>query len=501
MVKSSSLLAVAIVLLSSIDAIGQGQLPPDNLGRPSVSLMQREAEYYPIIDLYSPEHLAIEAGSFVEMPNKRLAIGTRRGDIFFADGVLQETPDVEYTKYASGLHEVFGLAHRDGDLFATQQCEVTRIKDTNDDGRADRFETLSDAWGFGGEHEFTYGSQFDREGYLWTVHCLTGSYTSEHPFRGWCFRHTPDGKSIPTCSGLRSPGGIGMNASGDMFYTENQGPWNGACSLKHLKPGGFMGHPVSFPWYADAPNMGPTPEKPQGGRDERQHIQADRVKQLVPPAIVLPYKKMGQSASAISLDTSAGKFGPFANQVFVADYTLSIVMRVDMENIDGVYQGSCFPFRNGFSTGLIGAVITEDGYYVTGGCSRGWPTRGSEPFGLQRMHWSGKVPFEVHSIRIQPDGFVLKFTQPIDKSTATDAIKIQSYTHYYQQGYGSPEVDQADVAITSAKLSDDALSLTIQCEGVRRGYVHEFSFAGVKSVNGETLLHDVGYYTVNRIPK
>ena len=441
------------IFLGDTQSFAQGQLPPDNLGRPSVSLMQREAEFYPLVDLRSPEYLAIEAASFLQISDQRLALGTRRGDIFIVDGALEDVPELDFKLYASGLHEVFGLAMRDGDLFATQQCEVTRIRDTNDDGRADRFETVSDAWGFGGEHEFTYGSQFDRDGYLWTVHCLTGSYTSENRFRGWCLRHTLDGKTTPTCSGLRSPGGIGMNAAGDMFYTENQGPWNGSCSLKHLRPGGFMGHPISFPWYKDAPDMGPVPLQPVGGRDERQHEQAARIPQLVPPAVVLPYKKMGQSASAIVLDKSAGKFGPFSNQLFVADYTLSTLMRVDMERVDGVYQGACFPFRHGFNTGLIGAVLTRSGYLITGGCSRGWPTRGTESHGLQRLHWSGKMPFEVHSIRIQPDGFVLTFTRPIANATSTDSIQIESYTHRYQQGYGSPEVDQETVNVTDPHLS------------------------------------------------
>ena len=39
---------------------------------------------------------------------------------------------------------------------------------------------------------------------MWVVLCLTGSFTSESTFRGWCLRITPDGKSIPTCSGIRS---------------------------------------------------------------------------------------------------------------------------------------------------------------------------------------------------------------------------------------------------------------------------------------------------------
>ena len=44
-----------------------------------------------------------------------------------------------------------------------QPVELT-VVDTNADGKADRFETVSDAWAWGGEHEFSFGSGFDRDG-------------------------------------------------------------------------------------------------------------------------------------------------------------------------------------------------------------------------------------------------------------------------------------------------------------------------------------------------
>jgi sugar lactone lactonase YvrE len=140
------------------------------------------------------------------------------------------------------LHEVLGLAEKDGWIYATQRCEETRMKDTNGDDRADIFETVGDPWSITGDyHEYAFGSKFDKQGNLWVVLCLTGSFTSEAPYRGWCFRLTPEGQWLPTCSGIRSPGGIGMNAEGVMFYTDNQGPWNGADGLKELRPGSFMG--------------------------------------------------------------------------------------------------------------------------------------------------------------------------------------------------------------------------------------------------------------------
>ena len=159
------------------------------------------------------------------------------------------TPNLPFDKYAEGLDEIFGLAYRDGSFIVNQQAEVTRITDVDGDGRADRFDTISDVWGFRNYHEFAFASKPDPEGNIWVALCLSESYNSKVPFRGWCLKITPDGKTIPVCSGIRSPCGIGPNEHGVMFYAESQGPWNGSCSLKVLKQGGFMGHPVSFNWY------------------------------------------------------------------------------------------------------------------------------------------------------------------------------------------------------------------------------------------------------------
>ncbi len=497
--KTRLTVSAAALLLCLANANGRAE----DLPLEDKSLSVLEDHYYKIVDLAVPASIPLEAVSFIELPNQRLAIGTRRGNIYFVDGACEPEPAPRFHRYASGLHEVFGLARKDGLIYATQQCEVTRVKDTDGDGVADRFETVNDLWGFGGEHEFTFGSRFDKDGYLWTVHCLTGSYTSDNLFRGWCLRVTADGEVTPTASGIRSPGGLGMNAAGDMFYTENQGPWNGACSLKHLQPGSFMGHPISFKWYDHAPNMGPRPAEPRGGRDQRQHREAQRIPQLMPPAVVFPYRKMGQSAAAIVLDESDGKFGPFKEQLFVADYTLSLVMRVYLEKVDGVYQGASFPFRQGFKTGLIGAVITKSGYFFAGGTSRGWPVRGAGPYSLQRLQWTGKTPFEIHAMRLRPDGFELTFTLPVDRTVAADpaSYAMTTYTHYYQRGYGSPEVDHTAPNIDRAIVATDGRRVRLVIDGIQLGHVHELHLSNLRSDQGTPLLHDVAYYTVNRISR
>ena len=162
-----------------------------------------------------------------------LLFQSRRGEIWMIANPLAETVgSSQFKRYAEGLHEALGLAEKDDELYAVQRPEVTRITDTDGDGTADRFDTVNSGWGISGDyHEYDFLSKFDREGNLWVPLCLTGSFSSKVPYRGWCLRVTPAGEMIPTCSGIRSPGGIGMNAEGAMFYTDNQGPWNGTCSL------------------------------------------------------------------------------------------------------------------------------------------------------------------------------------------------------------------------------------------------------------------------------
>ena len=192
----------------------------------------------------------------------------------------------------------------------------------------------------------------------------------------------------PTASGIRSPGGIGVNAAGDVFYTDNQGPWNGTCGLKHLRPGKFMGHPVGFKWYELASDtLGKTPQRP---RDNSRMIeQADRIPELEPTAVLFPYNKMGKSASGIVCDTTGGRFGPFANQLFIADQSDSTVMRVFLEKIQGHYQGACFPFLEGFASGNVGLEMDPSGPLFVGGTNRGWGSRGPKAFAIQRVDWTG----------------------------------------------------------------------------------------------------------------
>lgn len=459
-----------------------------------------ERNYYRIVDIPIPDSLAIEAGAFAIAPDGRMTIGTRRGDILLMDDVDSEKPNPTFHQFASGLDEIFGMNWKDGSLYVTQSCELTRISDTDADGRADQFETISDAWGYENYHEYAFGSPFDPDGNMYIALGLSASYYSRALFRGWAFKITPDGESIPFASGMRSPGGIGFNEHGALMYIESQGPWNSSCSLKFVSEGAFLGHPASFNWYEYAPNLDGAPQEPESG--SRVISEAERIDELEPYSVIFPYIRMGRSITGFQVNRTHGAFGPFDNQLFLGDYTQSLIMRATTERVNGVWQGACYPFREGLSTGILNIQFTPEGNLLCGGTNRGWPVRGVEPFALERLEWTGKTPFEIEKITVRPHGFRIEFTSPVDREIGKNGnnYALSTFTHIYHRGYGGPEVDQTRPSVKAIELTVDNLSVDLSLEEMTRGHVYEFDLSKIRSATGRPLVHNQAYYTLNEIP-
>jgi len=463
-----------------------------------------EEDYYKLITIPVPEGVVLEVGGLAALPNHRLVATTRRGEVWIIDGAYEDPPvNVKFKRFAYGLHEPLGVKYRDGAFYVMQRTELTRLRDLDGDDVADEYTTLATGWGVtGAYHEYAYGPVFDRDGnMIVTLNCTMGDKLNKNDtWRGWSLRIKPDGTWEPWSAGMRSPSGLGTNSAGDVFYTDQQGTWMGTCPLTQIERGDFHG-------YAEK-QVTRTFELPQSPIKPMKIVEkvpipvaAKEVPHLKLPAVWLPYRKMGQSATDVLCDTTAGKFGPFADQMFIGEFTLSMVLRVFLEKVDGKYQGAVFRFREGFQCGPFRETFGEDGSMFVGQTNRGWNSLGTKSYGLQRMVWTGKTPFEIQKMEAASDGFVLTFTQDVDPATAGDAksYTMSSYTYEYHATYGSEEIDPRKLTIASAKVLD-ARRVKLTVDGLRPMYVHELEAAGVKSTGGETLLHDVGCYTLNRIP-
>lgn len=474
-----------------------------------------ENRYYRLVTYPVPDLLKLEASGVAALPDGRLAVALRKGEVWILENPLEESPkpkDYTWKRFASGLHEPIGLTWHEGALYTAQRSEVTRLEDSDGDGVADAYLTAAKGWGVTGNyHEYAFGPVFDGEGNLWITlnqsmgkgQDVAGKHKDDFRWRGWSMRKSADGGSLqPMSAGLRSPHGIATNHLGDVFATDQQGNWWGTNPLIHLREGVFHGHSDSLR-DVDRPespvsNPGEIPKK---GLTVAEAI--DKVPGYVPPAVWFPYTKIGMSTTAIRCDTTGGKFGPFENQLFVGEFTESFVSRVFLEKVDGEYQGACFPFRKGLQCAVLSLDFLSDGSLVIGESNRGWNSLGTRSYGMQRLVWTGVVPFEIRTLEAQPNGFRLTFTKPVDRDAAASlySYRMSSYTWNYHQAYGSEEIDTAEVKITAVTVSEDGLSVDLVCEGLRAGYCHELHAEGVWSADRLPLLHTEAFYTLNAIPK
>jgi azurin len=465
-----------------------------------------ESDYYEIVDIPIPDGIVLEVGGMDVLPDGSLAVCTRRGEVWIINN--PDSNDPGYQLFAEGLHEPLGLTYRDGAIYVTQRPEITRLEDSDNDGRADQYETIWDRPLSGNYHEYFYGPEFLPNGdMLVTVNLAWIGYGEALSlWDGWLLQISPDGEQVkPIASGLRSPAGFGFNAEGDLFYAENQGDWVGSGNITHLEEGDFAGNPRGLRW-SDEPGS-PLSLKLEDIPDTGQpkHVVAKDIPQLKTPSVWFPHGVMGISTSGILLDDADADFGPFDGQLFVGDQGQSKVMRVFQEKVKGEYQGVVFPFKEGFESGVLRmSWATERPAMYVGMTSRGWSSTGPELYGLQQLVWNGETPFEIKEVHAKPDGFELTFTKSVDRQTASDpsSYEVTGFTYKYHSTYGSDIINQEDAPVTHVQVAEDGLSARLVVDNIREGYIHEIKAEGVRQdETGYPLLHSVGYYTMKNIPE
>lgn len=470
------------------------------------STSKTEQDYYEIKTLPIPKEIYLEVGGLATLPDGRLAVSTRRGEIWIVENPYQSANhQVHYKRFASGMHEVLGLAYRDGAFYCSQRGELTKITDTDRDGVADLYEPVYQFDISGNYHEYTYGPVFDKNGDMLVTLNLAWVGYGEGKFakwRGWLVKIHPDGTLEPFAAGLRSPAGYSINQDGDIFYGENQGDWVGSGRVTHLAKGDFAGNPGGLKW-AKEPNspFRLTLEEIQDN-GAPMYEAAAKVKNLKLPAVWFPHAIMGISTSDVLQDTTRGKFSPFPGQYFVADQGQSKIMRMGLEKVNGVYQGFCINYREGFQSGILRERFGLDGSMFVGMTSRGWGSTGKDDFGLQRLIWNGQMPFEIQDIQAKPDGFELSFTQAVDVNSVKKAASyaLRSYIYKYQHQYGSPIIELKPLKISGLEVSADKRKVRLVIDGLRQYFIHEFKLEGIRNEAGDPLLHETAYYTLNQIP-
>jgi putative heme-binding domain-containing protein len=337
------------------------------------------------------------------LPDGSAMLCTMQGDVWHVSGLDEGLENVRWRRFAAGLHHALGLVVADGLVHVLGRDQITRLHDLNDDGEADFYECVSNAFETSpAGHDFICGLQRDREGRFYTVSGKQG-----------LLRIDPGSprRIEVVAAGFRNPDGLGLTAAGVLTVPNSEGEWVPTSMICEVRPGGSYGY------------LGP-----RNGQ---------------PPDLPLVYLPRGiDNSSAAQVEVTSERWGPLKGQLVHFSFGAGSHFLVLREQVDGQPQGAVVPLPGDFRSGVHrGRFNPKDGQlYVTG--MAGWGTYTSEDGCFQRVRYTGdpvQLPLEFHA---HENGILLTFSRPLDRAVAErpDQQFAQVWNYRYSSGYGSPEL-------------------------------------------------------------
>ena len=426
------------------------------------------------------------------LPDGRMAISTWGGDretvlgeVYLVDNTTGDgdADDVTYTKIAENLEEPMGLKYVDGSIYVSEKHGLTELVDDDGDEVTDEYRSVA-SWPFGGNyHEFAFGLLYEK-GYFYVttgIAMVPGGATRDPQLvenRGSVMKIAKDtGEVEYVAGGLRTPNGIGWGADGGMYVTDNQGMHVPTSKLVRVEEGAFYNHYTN----------------PDGPYDDQP---------VTEPVLWLPHGEISNSPSNPVVLTD----GVFAGQLAIGDVTYGGLQRAYLEEVAGQEQGAVFRMTQGLESGVSRTSIGPDGSIYVGGIgwSGNWGQAGKLGHGLQKLTFDESRAFDMLEMRAVDGGFEIEYTQPLSDETAQDlAAKYEAAQWRYVSTpqYGGPKIDEEDLEIASATLSEDRRTVTLMIDGLRPGrVVNVHSPRPFASASGDELWSTEAWYTLNRLP-
>ena len=443
-------------------------------------------DVHPSYDLMTirPEGFEPRVGGIDFTSDARLAVSTWDADgaVYLLDNVQGDDRDaISVKKIAEGLAEPLGLKVVDDAIYIMQKQELTRLVDSDGDDVIDDYQTVADGWGVTANfHEFGFGLVHKDDHFYATLAIAIdpggASTTQQSPDRGRVVKIAEDGTYEFIGRGLRTPNGIGIGVDGELFVADNQGDWLPSSKILHVKEGAFFGN-----------------------RSVASELTAELEEQ--PPVVWLPQGEIGNSPSTPVLLSD----GPYAGQMIHGEVTHGGIKRVFVEEVDGAYQGAVFRFTQGLESGVNRLVWGPDGALYIGGIGApgNWGHAGKNWFGLQRMKYNGNPTFEMLAVRAMTNGVELEFTEPLVENAGFDpeGYIVRQWYYLPTQDYGGPKLDETQLRVASASVSEDRRRVFLEVEGIKPGHVVFLQIVDdLRSNTNQRLWATDAWYTMNAIP-
>jgi mono/diheme cytochrome c family protein len=436
-----------------------------------------------------PIDTAIMPTAMTWLADGRLAFTSLRGQVWIADDQDKDgIPDV-LTLFAEGLAAPYGIQADGSSILVSHKPEILRLRDTNQDGRADEFHVFASGWGFSDDyHDWTTALARDQNGDYFVG--LGSDYSQNNRpadndrWRGTVLKVNSAGTITPIAFSMRFPMGLAFDNQNRLFATDNQGVQNTFNEINHIIEGKHYGVP------------------------SRHETVKDVVAET--PALMIPHP-WTRSVNSITFFPKDYAVSELAGHGVGCEYDTRCLIRFTVQDVNGTMQGASYRFSlpdqpggGGNFVGPVASAIGPDGgLYIGSIWDSGWQG-GTNTGTIERMIPAKKMPNGIREIRATAQGFEVSFFHPVTASKATDLNNwsLQSYTRSWGGSYATPDSDRHTVVPSALVISDDLKTVAIQTAALKAGYVYEIS---VKQPLDESTAADFwpteGHYSMKVVPK
>lgn len=390
------------------------------------------------IPIPNPWKRNVRPSGIAFFPDGRAVVCTIDGDLWIVSGLEKDAAQVEWQRFASGLHEPQSVAVDDGLIYVFTRDGILYLDDS-----PTSFVQVYSCW----SNAFTQTGE-TREYPMDMVAKPGGGFyiakggqmlTRKTPQGGRVLEISADGRTVTeVCTGLRQPY-LGIHPkTGLLTASDQQGHWTPSTPIRYIRQGAYYGFEEA------APN--PVPAA------------------VEPPACWIPHEVNQSAAGQVwAVDAKMGVLNErLLHLMYFRPGILAAFLDERQKQAATVPTGLTFDFPL-----LKGAINPVDGMlYVVG--FRIWGTESKNMAGMARIRPTGKPSPLPIAVRAVPQGVHLRFTEKIDAaSLRPEQFTASRWNYKRTSGYGSahykldgtPGVEP--LPCTGVQLSTDGLGILI----------------------------------------
>ncbi len=431
----------------------------------------------------------------------QLAIGSLKGRVCLAidtdgDGMVDQWKPI-----SDDLPAPYGLAaHADG-LDVLAKYGLVRLRPGDSQDVPWKMDVVADGWGYTADyHDWAVGLPRDRDGnYFVALPCQQDDRSpSAARLRGTIQKlipQTPTSESprayrLETfAAGQRFPMGIAFNSQGQLFATDNQGNYNPFNELNHIQSGKRYGFINKL-------------ENKNGFNPP-----------LESPAVNLPHPWTRSVNGICFLNTpdtakSRDMYGPFEGHLVGCEYNELSLIRMSLEEVDGVMQGAAYLFsrkpeegETKFEGPVVCSIAPDGDLYVGNIHDSGWGG-GQNTGSIVRISPTGTWPLGIRTVTALKTGLAVEFTGKVDPQKAAKPMNysLRSYRRVSTPAYGGNDQDEREENIIAARVLRNEARVELELNELRADCVYELRIGDIAS-DGTQLFPSEAHYTMKRVPK